>query len=132
MKEILSRFLPFLFAFLFMILLVAMSGSGLIAKKVIGHLVLPAGFLWLVGFTAMCWPGVKRPVRGVLIGVWLLYSFTGSPYAGVALLRFLEEPYYRLEQPAEKLDALVLLGGGTGLSPGGQPALGTHGAFLTS
>ena len=119
MKKILSRFLPFLLALLFVILLVAMSGSGLIAKKVIGHLILPSGFLWLVGFTAIFWPGVKRPVRGVLIGVWLLYSFAGSPYVGVALLRVLEEPYYRFEQPAEKLDALVLLGGGTGLSPGG-------------
>ncbi|MBP6783304.1 MAG: YdcF family protein [Verrucomicrobiales bacterium] len=130
MKKILSRFLPFLLALLFVILLVAMSGSGLIAKKVIGHLILPSGFLWLVGLTAMFWPGVKRPVRGVLIGVWLLYSFAGSPYVGVALLRVLEEPYYRFEQPAEKLDALVLLGGGTGLSPGGQPALGTHGDRL--
>lgn len=124
MKKILSRFLPTL---LFVILLVAISGSGLIAKKVIGHLILPAGFLWLVGFTAMFWQGLTHRVRVGLVAVWLLYSFSSSPYAGVALLRILEEPYYRFEQPAEKLDALVLLGGGTGLSPGGRPALGTHG-----
>ncbi len=43
------------------------------------------------------------------------------------MLRPLERPFYPFEQPLEKLDALVLLGGGTALSPGRRPALATHG-----
>lgn len=131
MKKFWIRSFPFLVTLLFVILLLVLSGSALIGKKVIGHLIMPAGLLWLTGFTAIFRTGVKGRARGVLVAVWLLYSFAGSPYAGVALLRILEEPFYVFEQPVEKLDALVLLGGGTGLSPGGRPALGTHGDRLT-
>lgn len=131
MKKSFTRLQPFLFTFLFVVLLLGISGSGMIAKKVIGHLIMPAGLLWLAGFTAIFWPGVKTAVRGSFVGVWFLFSIAGSPYVGGALLRVLEEPYYAFEQPAEKLDAVVLLGGGTGLSPGGRPALGTHGDRIT-
>lgn len=123
----LAPFFPYLAAFALAALLVALSGNGLIAKKVVAHLIMPAGILWLAGFGLLFAGRWKRSSRLSLVVAWLLYSFAGSPYAGVALLGILEAPYYDYEQPSSKLDALVLLGGGTGLSPGGRPALGTHG-----
>lgn len=126
-----SRFYPAVAALVLIVILILISGDALIAKKVVAHLIMPAGFIWLFGFAMIFAPGSKRSARMILMAVWGLYSFAGSPYAGVALLRILEEPYYAFEQPSEKLDALVLLGGGTGLSPGGRPALGTHGDRLT-
>ncbi len=107
--------------------LVASSGDALIAKKVVAHLILPAGLLWLTLGAAMAWPGLGRGARLAAAGFWLLYTLAGSPYVGTALLRILEAPYYPNEQPKERLDALVVLGGGTGISPGGRPAVGMHG-----
>lgn len=122
---------PLIAAFILALALVVISGNIIIAKKVVAHLILPAGFLWVLGFAAIFVRGLSRRGRAVLVAGWFLYSLAGSPYVGVALLRVLEEPYYASEQPVEKLDALILLGGGTGLSPGGRPALGTHGDRLT-
>jgi len=107
--------------------LVLSSGSGLIAKKVIAMLMLPAGMLWLAGLAALLWPGRSWVGRIVLAAAWFTYSAAGRPYAGVQLLRTLEGRYYAHEQLSEPLDAMVLLGGGTLRSPGGKPAMGKHG-----
>lgn len=126
--SLLRRFSPLLIALaLFVGILVTATGSLLIARKVIAFLILPAGAIWLLFFALIFWPGIMKGPRVVFLLIWILYSFAGSPYAGVALLRTLEAPYYEYEELAEDLDALVLLGGGTIRSPGGHPALGTHG-----
>lgn len=122
-----TRFLPLLALPLLVLFLLLTSGSRLIAMKVVAFLILPAGFLWMTGLVAVCWPGIRRRVRLPLLGLWILYILAGSPYLGNTLLRTLEQPFYALETPAEKLDVLVLLGGGTARTPGGNPALGTHG-----
>ncbi len=122
-----SRFYPLICTLLLVIALLVMSGERLIAKKVIAHLIMPAGFLWMVGFGVIFQGGLHRSVRVVFIAIWLVYSFAGSPYLGVALLGILEKKFIPFEQPTGKMDALVVLGGGTGSSPGGRPALGTHG-----
>lgn len=131
MKSHLARFPPFLLVVSLALALVATSGNALIAKKVVAHLVLPAGLLWLAAGAAMTWPGLGRGARLAAVGFWTLYTLAGSPYLGSALLRILEAPYYPDEQPKERLDVLVVLGGGTVLSPGGRPALGLHGDRLT-
>lgn len=131
MKSAFLRFRPGWVVVLFSLLLVGISGDSLIAKKVVAHLILPAGLLWLVLVAVMAWPGLGKGARMTAVAFFLLYSLAGSPYLGVCLLRILEAPYYDHEQPTEKLDALVLLGGGTGLSPGGRPALGLHGDRIT-
>ena len=122
---------PFWGLFLFAVLLVALSGDFLIAKKVIAHLLMPAGALWLVILAVVLWPGLPRGARILALAFFAAYSMAGSPYIGVWLLRILEKPFYALEQPSEKLDLLVVLGGGTGMSPGGRPALGNHGDRIT-
>lgn len=127
MKSLLVHLRPVVFVVSLAVALVALSGDTLIAKKVVAHLVLPAGLLWLAAGAAMAWPGLGRGARLAAAGFWLLYTLAGSPYVGTALLWILEAPYYPDEQPKERLDALVVLGGGTGLSPGGRPAVGLHG-----
>lgn len=131
MKSRLRRFRPLWATLLLIVLLVAVSGDSLIAKKVIAHLLMPAGFLWLVLFVALMWPGVAKSTRGFTLLFFAAYSLAGSPYLGVWLLRILEKPFFALEQPVEKLDALVVLGGGTAMSPEGRPALGNHGDRIT-
>lgn len=131
MKPSLRRLRPFLGALLFVILLVAVSGDALIAKKVIAHLLMPAGILWMALLIASMWPDLARSARTAILVFFALYSIAGSPYVGVWLLRILEKPFYELEQPTEPLDALVVLGGGTAMSPGGRPALGNHGDRIT-
>jgi uncharacterized SAM-binding protein YcdF (DUF218 family) len=122
-----KRFLPLLVIPLLVLFLVATSGSRLIGMKVIAFLILPSGFLWIFGLALVCWPGFKRSVRIGCFAGWILYSMAGSPYVGNLLLRTLEAPFYQFEQPEEPLDVIVLLGGGTARTPGGRPALGTHG-----
>lgn len=131
MKTRLRRLRPIWAVFLLVILLVALSGDPLIAKKVVAHLLMPAGLLWLGLFAMSVWPGLGRGTRIAVLAVFAFCSFAGSPYAGVWLLRMLERPFYPLEQPVEKLDLLVVLGGGTAMSPGGRPALGNHGDRIT-
>lgn len=127
MKTRISRLLP-LGAVLFLsLVLVALAGDSLLAKKVVAHLLMPAGFLWLVGFAALFLPGVGKGLRCGMVGFWILYTLAGSPYVGVALLGKLEHRFFAHEQPGGPLDALVVLGGGTAVSPGGRPALGNHG-----
>ncbi len=77
-----------------------------------------------------CWPGISKWRRLFLVGIWILYSLAGSPYLGIGLLKVLEKPFYASENLKQDLDALILLGGGTAESPGGNPALGTHGDRL--
>ena len=103
------------------------SADWFIGRKVAAMLVLPVGLLWIAGWMMLFAPRLKFKVRLGLLAGWLLYSSAGSPYVGIALLRRLEKPFYGWEEIPEPLDALALLGGGTILSPGGLPALGTHG-----
>ncbi len=131
MKRSLARFRPFFVVAVVALLLVATSGSLLIGKKVVAHLLMPAGLLWIASALVMLWPGLGRRVRLAALAFWTIYTLAGSPYLGVSLLRTLEAPYYPDEQPKAPLDALVVLGGGTGLSPGGRPALGLHGDRIT-
>jgi uncharacterized SAM-binding protein YcdF (DUF218 family) len=131
MKSTFRRLRPLWATLLLVLLLVAVSGDSLIAKKVVAHLLMPAGFLWLILFVAVTWPGVAKSMRIATVVFFAAYSLAGSPYLGVCLLRILEKPFYALEQPTEKLDALVVLGGGTAMSPGGRPAMGNHGDRIT-
>ncbi len=123
----LIRYWPVACGLFLLALLPLTAGSGLIAMKIVAHLLMPAGLIWIVLGLWMLWPGLPKRRRTLVIGLWLLYTLAGSPYLGSALLYQLEEPFYGEEQPTSRLDALILLGGGTNLSPGGRPAVGLHG-----
>lgn len=126
-----SFFRPIGAVLLVAVLLVAVSGDSLIAKKVVAHLLMPAGILWMAMLAAVFWPRLGRGIRVAALLLFAAYSLAGSPYVGVWLLRILEKPFYAFEQPTEKIDLLVVLGGGTALSPGGNPSLGNHGDRIT-
>lgn len=119
--------LPILAVVVLVILLLLFSGSWLIARKIIALLILPAGAIWLALLGLAFWPKISKGPRVILGLVWILYSLAGSPYAGIAMLRPLESPYYPFADLKEDLDVLVVLGGATVRAPGGEPALGTHG-----
>lgn len=131
MKSLLFRFLPLVGLLNLVAFLLLASDDSLITKKVIAHLIMPAGFLWLLIWMAIFRRGLSPRSRLALVFFWLLYTLSGSPYVGSAMLRVLEAPYQAYEQPTGRLDALVLLGGGTTVSPGGRAALGNHGDRIT-
>ncbi len=118
---------PFVLVGILVVTLLLASGSWLIARKVLAMLILPAGAIWLILLGISFWPKFGKRLRIVFGSLWILYTLAGSPYLGVALLRPLEAPYFEAEDSEQKFDAIVLLGGGTLRSPGGNPALGAHG-----
>lgn len=124
---LLRRWIPLAVGAALVVLLLLSAGSKLVAMKVAAHLILPAGLIWLVLGMWALWPQRSRVQRLAIFCLWLLYTVAGSPYVGNALLRVIEAPFYPYEQPTERLDALILLGGGTGESPGGRPMVGLHG-----
>ncbi len=131
MKGRFKKMLPLLIVPLVVVLLLAFSGSWLLARKLVANLILPIGWLWLAGLTALVWPGLKRQVR-VLIGVvWVVFSLAGNGLVAEMLLRPLESPYFANEVIEEKMDALVVLGGGSARTPLNElPAAGPHGDRL--
>ena len=131
MKGRFKKFLPLLIVPLVVVLLLAFSGSWLLARKLVANLMLPIGWLWLAGLTALVWPGLKRQVR-VLIGVvWVVFSLAGNGFVAEKLLRPLEAPYFANEVIEEKIDALVVLGGGSARTSLNElPAVGAHGDRL--
>ncbi len=121
------KLLPLIALVLLVLILMSFSGSWLIARKVIAHLMMPAGVLWVAGLAAVCWPGLGKRARWTLGVAWIGYTLAGSPYVGGGLLRATESRYYQYEDPSGYFDAVVVLGGGTAQSPGGNPVVGAHG-----
>lgn len=127
MKRPLLRLLPFVSVLVLVLSLLIMSGSGLVAKKVLAHLLMPAGLIWLGLLLVVNSPGIPRSQRSFLAFLWIAYTLAGSPYLGNGLLAIQENPFYASETLAEPLDAIVVLGGGTSVTPGGNPSVGLHG-----
>lgn len=101
--------------------------SMLILKKVIALLILPAGIVWLVLATLAAWPGLKRGPRIAAAALFLIHTVAGNAWTGSWLLGKLEKPYVDLQAPAEPLDAILVLGGGTSGRPDGSAQLGPAG-----
>lgn len=127
MKRLLLRLLPLVSVLVLVLSLLIMSGSGLVAKKVLAHLLMPAGLIWLGLLLMVNSTGIPRTQKSLLAFLWLGYTLAGSPYLGNGLLAIQEGSFYAVETLAEPLDALVVLGGGTSVTPGGNPSVGLHG-----
>lgn len=113
------------------ILLLLGSGDLLMAKKIVACLLLPIGLLWLTGLVAVVFPGVGKRTRIFVAVAWVAYTLAGSGEVSGWLLRSLERPYYQYEVIDQKLDALVVLGGGSARTPFHElPAVGSHGDRL--
>ncbi len=104
--------------------------SLLIAKKVIGFLVLPSGLVWLGLMALVAWPGWSRGGRVFGALVLCVYTLAGNPWFGGWLLGKLEAPYSSIAQSEEPFDAICVLGGGSSATPGGTAQLGPSGDRL--
>lgn len=104
--------------------------SVLIAKKVVGLLILPAGLVWLGLMAITCMPGLCRRARLFAALVLLFYTISGNAWVGGWLLSKLETPYSTVAPPAEPFDAICVLGGGSSVTPDGRAQLGPAGDRL--
>ena len=104
--------------------------SLLIAKKVIGLLILPSGLVWLGLMAMVGWPGLNRWGRRFAAVVLVIYTVAGNSWSGGWLLRKLESPYAAIAHPAEPFDAICVLGGGSSATPDGDAQLGPAGDRL--
>ena len=111
-------------------LLVWSIPSLLIAKKVIGLLVLPSGLVWLGLMSLAGWPGLNRWGRLLAVLVLLIYTVAGNAWTGGWMLAALEKPYTSITPPAEPFDAICVLGGGSSPTPAGGSQLGPAGDRL--
>ena len=85
----------------------------LVIGKIITYSLMPLGIVWLVSLVAFLMShGVKKIIW---LLIFLLIGLGGNPWIGNYLLYTLEEPYRNIDPLAvADLDAVVLLGGGTG------------------
>ena len=104
--------------------------SLLIAKKVIGLLVLPSGMIWLGLMILVGWPGLGRWGRCLAMLILGAYTVAGNAWVGSFLLGKLESPYAAMAHPAEPFDAICVLGGGSSVTPNGHAQLGPAGDRL--
>lgn len=111
-------------------LLVWAAPSPLILKKVVALMLLPAGWVWLGLMVLAAWPEPGRWKRACTIIVLLIYTLAGNVWFGGWLLGRLEAPYAPLAAPAERFDAICVLGGGTSARPDGTAQLGPAGDRL--
>ena len=112
------------------VLLLASIPSLLIAKKVIGLLVLPSGIVWLGLLAIVGWPGLHRCGRVFAALIWVVYTMAGNAWVGAWLLAKLESPYVAMAHPAQPFDAICVLGGGSSATPNGDAQLGPAGDRL--
>jgi uncharacterized SAM-binding protein YcdF (DUF218 family) len=87
-------------------------------EKVLGQLVMPTGLLWcgLLAAALFAWHRRARGQALAWLGFWLAFTLAGNEVVGGAMLEALERDYTspRSERPpAEPLDAVFVLGGGT-------------------
>jgi uncharacterized SAM-binding protein YcdF (DUF218 family) len=111
-------------------LLLGSMPSPLIAKKVIGLLVLPSGVIWLGLMAMVGWPGLNRLGRAFAMLVLILYTLAGNAWTGAWLLGRLESPYAAMARPSQPFDAICVLGGGSSATPNGDAQLGPAGDRL--
>ncbi|MEO5713442.1 MAG: YdcF family protein [Luteolibacter sp.] len=111
-------------------LLICSIPSLLIAKKVIGFLLLPSGLVWLGLMAITAWPGLSRCGRWITTLVFFTYTLAGNAWFGGWLLGKLESPYAAMNHPAEPFDVICVLGGGSSATPGGDAQLGPSGDRL--
>lgn len=95
-----------------------------LVEKLLTRLVLPAGALWCViyGAAAVCLRRGQRRAGLVWVGVWVAYGLAGSGQVGGAMIAALEAGYGAGDDAA-RYDAVMVLGGGTGVRPDGAPQL---------
>lgn len=100
----------------------------MVLRKVAGTLAMPTGLLWialLVTIVVLWRRKQRRAARWV--GLFCVaYTLAGSNLVGTSLNAWLERDYQQTAAPGP-YDAVFVLGGGTAVTPWGEPTLGPSG-----
>jgi len=109
----------------------ASAPSRDIVEKLLTALILPTGLLWIAGFGLTWWLllGQRRRASAAALVVWCAFSLAGNQRIGQVMIAGLEAGF--APPPASaSFDAILVLGGGSDLTPWGAPQLGTSGDRL--
>ena len=102
--------------------------SPLEAEKLIAACLTPLGLIWLatLALTVVSAWRAPRWVACCCAGLFLAMTLDGNAWLGAALMHSLERQV-PLPDPSSRFDAVLVLGGGTDISPQGEPELGDSG-----
>jgi len=102
--------------------------SLLEAEKLVGACVTPLGLVWLatLALTLWTWWRGQRAVALCCTGLFLALTLDGNAWLGAALMHSLERQVPPSD-PTQHFDAVLVLGGGTDVTPQGEPELGDSG-----
>ena len=113
------------------VLFIAYLAFGItIVEKSLSSLAMPVGFLWLF---LLLWVYVsvslKQRTAFIVAGICLvILSSFGNSYVANQLAKSLERPYFGFQlDELKKLDAVIVLGGGTYTNLNGEPQLAQSG-----
>ncbi len=112
------------------LVIVGASAGGTMVEKVAKELCTPVGLIWiglaLLTYFALVYKVGRTAITAFLL--WLLLTIGGNWFVANYMASSLEQPY-KATNPFEEepFDCLIVLGGGTQISPSGTPQLGTAG-----
>ncbi len=99
-------------------------------EKILTKLALPCGLMWLgIGvLTVAAWRAKRRRLAGSLLLLFVVYTLAGNAWTCGLAFNYLERDYRDtgLDRSAQ-FDAVVILGGGSGEAPNGEPQLDAEG-----
>lgn len=109
----------------------ASAPSWAIVEKLLTAVAVPAGALWVAVFVLAWWLLLRgrRRQAAVALVAWAAFSIAGNVWIGQAMLAWLEAGYASAP-PGVRFDAVLVLGGGSDVTPWGSPQLGTAGDRL--
>ena len=105
--------------------------SFAVVEKMLSRLIFPVGLLWLLGFAVIWWLLLRnrRRVAGVALAIWFVYTLAGNSWIAQGMISWLEADFG--PPPAEaRFDAVIVLGGGTDVTPWDDPQLSHSGDRL--
>lgn len=110
---------------------VASAPNISIIEKLLTALIVPAGALWAATFALTWWLFLRgrRRQATVAVAAWCALTLAGNVWLGQAMLAWLENGY-QPAPPDARFDAVVVLGGGSDITPWGAPQLSNAGDRL--
>lgn len=111
--------------------------SGRMAvEKLVTRLVAPVGVIWLslFGIAVMAFRRQQKGIAWSLLAVWFWLTISGNGTLSDLLMTRLEADYLStVPADFEKFDSIIVMGGGAGLAPNGQPQTnGSGGRIVTA
>ena len=110
---------------------VATAPNISIIEKLLTALIVPAGALWAATFALTWWLFLheRRRQATVTLVAWCAFTLAGNVWLGQAMIAWLEDGY-EPAPPDARFDAVMVLGGGSDITPWGTPQLGNAGDRL--